>query len=52
MKQLTKSITEYMAEIGRRGGRARTEAKQIAARLNGQRGGRPKTKTTKQGGTK
>jgi hypothetical protein len=32
----------WMAELGKRGGAATTEAKQIAARTNGAKGGRPK----------
>ena len=32
----------WMAEVGRRGGRATTEAKAAAARANGAKGGRPK----------
>lgn len=31
----------WMSELGRAGGRARTEAKARAARLNGRKGGRP-----------
>lgn len=31
----------WMAEIGRKGGQATSEAKAVAARLNGKRGGRP-----------
>lgn len=33
-----------MAEIGRRGGKARTAAKVATARDNGRKGGRPKKK--------
>jgi len=32
----------WMSELGKRGGSARTEAKQIASRVNGAKGGRPK----------
>ena len=32
----------WMREIGRRGGRARTERKAAAARMNGTKGGRPR----------
>jgi hypothetical protein len=32
----------WMSELGKRGGRARTEAKQIASRANGAKGGRPR----------
>jgi hypothetical protein len=31
----------WMAQLGKKGGKARTEAKRIAARANGARGGRP-----------
>jgi hypothetical protein len=33
---------QWMAEIGRRGGSRRTRAKAVAARANGQKGGRPR----------
>jgi len=33
---------QWMAEIGRRGGKRRTKAKALAARANGARGGRPR----------
>jgi Protein of unknown function (DUF2442) len=32
----------WMAELGKRGGCAKTEAKQLASRTNGAKGGRPK----------
>jgi len=32
----------WMAQLGRRGGKARTQAKRIAARANGAKGGRPR----------
>jgi hypothetical protein len=32
----------WMSELGKRGGSARTEAKQIASRANGAKGGRPR----------
>lgn len=38
------SVTEYLAAIGRKGGKAATAAKAEAARLNGRKGGRPKKK--------
>jgi hypothetical protein len=31
----------WMAQLGRKGGRAKTEAKRLAARANGAKGGRP-----------
>jgi hypothetical protein len=31
----------WMAQLGKKGGKAKTEAKRIAARANGARGGRP-----------
>jgi len=34
--------SSYAAELGRRGGAAKTEAKGEAARINGRKGGRPK----------
>jgi hypothetical protein len=36
------SVTQYLAAIGRRGGKARGGAKAEAARVNGLLGGRPK----------
>ncbi len=35
----------WMSELGKRGGKARTEAKARAARKNGRKGGRPPKKT-------
>ena len=35
---------KWMAQLGKKGGAARTTAKQEAARLNGAKGGRPKKK--------
>jgi hypothetical protein len=32
----------WMAELGKKGGRAKTEAKRLAAQANGAKGGRPK----------
>jgi len=32
----------WMAQLGRKGGKARTQAKRIAARANGAKGGRPR----------
>ncbi|HXR39936.1 MAG TPA: DUF2442 domain-containing protein [Terracidiphilus sp.] len=32
----------WMAELGKKGGRAKTEAKRLAAKANGAKGGRPK----------
>jgi hypothetical protein len=37
----------WMAEIGRRGGARRTKAKALAARANGAKGGRPRTRAGK-----
>ena len=38
----------WMAEQGRKGGSVTSEAKAIAARTNGQKGGRPKMKSVKE----
>lgn len=39
---LKKSVTEYLAKIGKRGGKAKTAAKSAAAQANGKKGGRPR----------
>lgn len=39
---MTTDITNAAAALGRKGGQARTEAKQAASRNNGKRGGRPR----------
>ena len=39
---MDKTISDYMADQGRKGGSAKTEAKQAASRANGAKGGRPK----------
>jgi hypothetical protein len=37
-----KHVIRYLSEIGQRGGSSKTDAKAIAARLNGKKGGRPR----------
>jgi hypothetical protein len=37
-----KTIKEYLAAIGRQGGKAKSETKSKASAINGKRGGRPK----------
>jgi len=37
---------QWMAEIGRRGGARRTDAKAVAARANGAKGGRPRKRAS------
>lgn len=39
-------ISQAAAALGRKGGKSTSEAKQVAARENGKRGGRPKTMHT------
>jgi hypothetical protein len=39
---LPPGVREYLASLGHRGGSSRSERKQAASRLNGQRGGRPR----------
>jgi hypothetical protein len=39
----------WMANLGKIGGMAKTEAKRLAAKANGAKGGRPKSKTTTAG---
>jgi hypothetical protein len=36
---------KWMSELGRRGGKARSDAKATASRENGRKGGRPRSKT-------
>jgi hypothetical protein len=36
------SISQYLADIGARGGKAKSKAKSAASIANGKRGGRPK----------
>jgi hypothetical protein len=38
---------QYLASIGKKGGKARTAAKRVAARANGKLGGRPPKKPVK-----
>jgi len=38
------NLNEAAAALGRKGGAAKTEAKQAASRANGKKGGRPRTK--------
>ena len=44
-----KTIKDYLAAIGQRGGKAKSQAKAKAAAVNGKRGGRPKKKTDETG---
>lgn len=49
MKALTepmtaKTVAEYLAWLGSRGGKSKSRAKSAAAKANGRLGGRPKTK--------
>lgn len=39
---MSKSVTEYLATIGAKGGKAKSKAKAKAAAANGKKGGRPK----------
>lgn len=39
-------LREHLAEIGRKGGRAKTSAKRAASAENGKKGGRPRTRRT------
>ena len=41
---MDKKTKKYLEEIGRKGGQVKSEKKARAARLNGMKGGRPKTK--------
>ena len=41
---MNKAVSKYLAEIGRTGGQVSSPAKVRAARLNGQKGGRPAKK--------
>jgi hypothetical protein len=39
---MNQTIKEYMAANGKKGGKVSTEAKAKAAKINGEKGGRPK----------
>lgn len=39
-----KTVAEYLAWLGSRGGKSKSRAKSAAAKANGRLGGRPKTK--------
>lgn len=41
------TAAQYLAEIGAKGGKAKSKAKVKAAKANGKKGGRPKTKKAK-----
>lgn len=45
MKDLDKTIKQYLAKIGAKGGKSTSEAKKRAARLNGKKGGRAQSFT-------
>lgn len=47
MSELPKIVSEYLAKIGSKGGKAKTPAKAEAVRANGKLGGRPKGSKTK-----
>jgi general stress protein YciG len=40
--KMPKAFKDYLAEIGAKGGKAKSDAKKEAARVNGKKGGRPK----------
>ena len=44
MSKIPKAVSDYLAQIGRKGGKARTPAKAKAVRTNGRLGGRPRKK--------
>jgi len=48
MTSAPKSVREYLAKIGRKGGSANTPAQIAAARINAQKAGRPKGAKDKQ----
>jgi hypothetical protein len=54
MTNKTEIIKQYLAQIGRKGGKSISEAKAEAARKNGAKGGRPRKHNhdTKKGGRK
>lgn len=47
--KMPKTVSEYLASIGAKGGKVTSAAKRAASRANGKKGGRPKkaTKETK-----
>lgn len=42
--RVTKNIKEYLSEIGRKGGKTKSEKKSDAVKENGKKGGRPRNK--------
>jgi hypothetical protein len=39
---MNKAIQQYLSELGKKGGQAKSAAKALAARRNGKKGGRPR----------
>ena len=55
MANKSEIIRQYLAEIGRKGGSVKSDAKAASSRENGKKGGRPrksKKHDTKKGGNK
>jgi len=44
MTKIPKTVSQYLAKIGAKGGSAKTRAKAKAVRENGKLGGRPRSK--------
>lgn len=44
--KMPKSVSEYLASIGAKGGASKSAAKLAAVRANGKKGGRPRKKKT------
>ena len=42
MTTINTAVTRYLADIGRKGGLAKSDRKAAASRANGKKGGRPK----------
>ena len=53
MQKPTMNVKQYLADIGRKGGKIKSRAKAAAAKANGRLGGRPKIKrVTRRANTK
>ena len=54
MENKAEIIRQFLAEIGRKGGKSKSKAKAVSSKENGKLGGRPRKskRNTKKGGSK